>query len=155
MLALVARPIRCLWDQPLKHRRSIGIFAFAAALTHAIYAFLHALNGNFQTILSITSRYQWGIWAGIISLAAITPAAITSFPYLQKKLGKSWRKIHLLTVPALALAAFHIVMIGPHYMAQLHIEIFDYLRISGIIIMTLFVFLIRESKFWSILKLKK
>jgi len=156
MLALVARPIRCLWDQPLRHRRSIGIFAFAATLTHAIYAFLHALDGNLQTILSVTSGYQWGIWAGIISLAAITPAAVTSFPSLQKKLGKRWRQIHLLTVPALAFASFHIVLIGPHYMAQIHIEVFDYLRISGIMIMTLFVFIIREpKKFWSILKLKK
>jgi DMSO/TMAO reductase YedYZ heme-binding membrane subunit len=155
MLALIARPVGFLWKQPLQYRRTIGILAFAAALAHTIYATAHVLNSNLTTILDMTSRHQWGIWAGIISLAAMTPAAVTSFPLLQKKLGKKWRQIHLLTIPALGLATFHTVLIGPHYMAKLQIETLDYLRIYGITIMTLLVLLMRKQIFWSIVGLKK
>ena len=155
MLALIARPISFFWNHPLKHRRIIGIFAFATALAHAIYAFLHVLDGNLSTISNMTSRHQWGIWAGIISLMAITPAVITSFPSLQKKLGRRWRQIHLLSVPALTLAAFHTIVIGPHYMAYLPVNILNFWRISGIAIATLFVLLMRRRIFWSVLGFKK
>lgn len=152
MLTLIARPLRFLWSQPLKHRRAIGIFAFAATLAHAIYAFCNVLNYDLGTILSMTSTHQWGMIAGIISLAVMTPAAITSFQFFQQKLGKKWRQIHLLTVPALALAVLHTVLIGPHYLAQLQIEILDHLRIYGITVVTLLVLLIRRQTFWSVLR---
>ncbi|MCC0178995.1 ferric reductase-like transmembrane domain-containing protein [Waterburya agarophytonicola K14] len=155
MLALIARPISFWWNIPLKYRRTIGIFAFAATLAHAIYAFFHVLNGNVATISEMISRHQWGIWAGIIALATMTPAAITSFPFLQRKLGKRWRQIHLLTVPALALAALHTILIGPHYMAELQLELEDSLRTYGIVILTILVFLMRRRMFWSILRLRK
>jgi DNA-binding NarL/FixJ family response regulator len=95
MLALVARSIRFCWDTPMKHRRAIGVFAFAATLGHAIYASQHVLNYKIANILNMSWQHQWGLWAGIISLAAMTPAAITSFKYWQQKLGKKWRMIHL------------------------------------------------------------
>jgi len=157
MLALIARPISFFWNQPLKYRRTIGIFAFATALAHAIYALFHVLDGNLVTIFTMTPKHQLGIWAGIISFAAITPAAVTSFPSLQKKLGKRWRQIHLLTVPAVALATFHTVLVGPHYMAMAHvqIEVIDYLRTYGIAILTILVLFMRKRIFWSVLRLKK
>ena len=155
MLALIARPINFLWNQPLKCRRTIGILAFATALAHAIYAFSNALNGNFTIVLNMTLKHQWGIWAGIISLAAITPAAITSFKFFQQKLGKKWRQIHLLTVPALAIAALHTILIGPHYMAQFQVDSLNIWRTYGIAISTSIALLMRRRIFWSILGLKK
>ena len=153
MLALIARPISSFWRQPLKHRRTIGIFAFATTLAHAIYAFFHVLQGNGAILLAMTSQHQWGIYVGIISLLAMTPAALTSFQVWQKKLGKTWRQIHLLTVPALALAVLHTILIGPHYMADLQLEIADSLRTYGISTMTLLVLLMRRRKFWLFLGL--
>lgn len=91
MLALIARPIRFLWDLPLKYRRTIGIFAFAAALGHAIYATVNILHSNWGTIFLMFPKLQWGMWAGILSLAAMTPPAITSFNYFKQKLGKNCR----------------------------------------------------------------
>ena len=155
MLTLIARPISFLWNQPLKHRRTIGILVFATALAHTIYAFSHALDGNFATIFNMTSRHQWGVGAGIISLAAMTPAAITSFKFFQKKLGKKWRQIHLLTVPALAIACLHTILIGPHYLAQFNLDILDLSRTCGMAIATCTVLLMRRRIFWSILGFKK
>lgn len=155
MLALIARPMSFCWKQPLKKRRTIGIFAFAAILAHAIYAFDRILNGNWKTILNMSLQHQWGMWTGIIALMAITPAAVTSFKFFQKKLGNRWRQIHLLSVPALAIATMHVVLIGPHYMAHLQVDAINHLRTYIIAIATLLVFLMRQQVFWSVLKFKK
>ncbi|MGL5835615.1 MAG: response regulator [Waterburya sp.] len=155
MLALIARPIRFWWDKPLKYRRTIGILAFAAALAHAIYATFYVLQGNADVLLAMTLKNQLGIGAGLISLAAMTPAAVTSFQHFQKKLGKRWRQIHLLTVPALALAVLHTVLIGPHYMAEFKMETLDYVRTVGVVVVWVLVFLIRRRIFWSTLGLNK
>ena len=133
MLALIARSIRPWWGEPLKHRRAIGIFAFAATVAHAIYATFNVLKGDFGTIWSMSAQNQWGMWAGIVALSAMTPAAATSFQSIQRRLGKTWRQIHLLTVPALALAILHTVLVGPHYVADLPIDIIDHARTYGII----------------------
>jgi DNA-binding NarL/FixJ family response regulator/DMSO/TMAO reductase YedYZ heme-binding membrane subunit len=151
MLALIARSIRFWWDTPMKHRRAIGIFAFAATLGHAIYASRHVLNYQISTIFSMSWQHQWGLWAGIISLAAMTPAAATSFKYWQQKLGKKWRTIHLWSVPALALAVLHTVMLGPHYLANLNFNPIDFLRSYGIICAGLLVLAMRRQFFWSML----
>jgi DNA-binding NarL/FixJ family response regulator/DMSO/TMAO reductase YedYZ heme-binding membrane subunit len=155
MLALIARPIRFWWDVPLKHRRAIGIFAFAATLAHAIYATFHVMGGDIGMILAMSAKNQAGIWAGVISLAVMTPAAVTSFQFLQRKLGKRWRQIHLLTVPALALAVLHTVLIGPHYMAEFKMETLDYIRTYGIVVVGALVLLMRRRIFWSALGLNK
>lgn len=155
MLALIARPISFLWNQPLKYRRTIGILSFATALAHSIYAYSHILNNDLAKILTMSPGHQWGMWAGIISLAAITPAAMTSFQYLQKKLGKRWRQIHLLTVPALAFAVLHVVLIGPHYLGKVPVTVLNYGCTYGIITIAAIVFLIRKRSFWSILGFKK
>lgn len=155
MLALIARPIRFWWDVPLKHRRAIGIFAFAATLAHAIYATIHVLDSNPEMVLAMSPKNQVGIWAGVMSLAVMTPAAVTSFQFLQRKLGKKWRQIHLLTVPALALAVLHTVLIGPHYMAEFKMEILDHIRTYGVIAVGALVLLMRRRIFWSVLGLNK
>lgn len=155
MLALIARPIGRWWNSPLKHRRAVGIFAFAATVAHAIYATLHVLDTDLGMILAMSAQHQWGMWAGIVSLAGMTPAAVTSFQFLQRKLGKRWRQIHLLTVPALGLAVLHTVLIGPHYMAEFKMEILDHFRTYGIIVVGLLVLLVRRKFFWSFLKSHK
>ncbi|MGL5793541.1 MAG: response regulator [Waterburya sp.] len=155
MLALIARPMRFWWDEPLKHRRAIGIFAFAAALAHAIYATTHVLDSHPEMVLAMSLKNQVGIWTGVISLAIMTPAAVTSFQFLQRKLGKRWRQIHLLTVPALALAVLHTVLIGPHYMAEFRMEVLDYIRSYGVLAVGALVLLMRRRIFWSILGLNK
>jgi DNA-binding NarL/FixJ family response regulator/DMSO/TMAO reductase YedYZ heme-binding membrane subunit len=153
MLSLLARPIKVWWNWPLKHRRTIGIFAFAAAVAHSFYATFKVLDLDFEMMLAMSPQNQWGIGIGIISLLVMTPAAVTSFQFFQKKLGKQWRQIHLLTVPALALAVLHTVLVGPHYMSTVEISSVDYLRTIGVIIAGSLVLLMRRKIFWSSLNL--
>ena len=155
MLSLLARPIKNWWNWPLKHRRAIGIFAFAAALSHAFYATFKVLDFDFEMVMAMSAKNQWGIVIGIISLLLMTPAAVTSFQYFQKKLGKKWRQIHLLTVPSLAFAVLHTVISGPHYMATSGMDAIDYLRVFGVAIGGILVLLMRRKIFWSTLGLDK
>ena len=155
MLSLLARSLKPWWSWPLKHRRAIGIFAFAAAVAHALYATFKVLDLDFEMMLAMSARNQWGIVIGVVSLLAMTPAAVTSFQFFQKKLGKQWRQIHLLTVPSLALAVLHTVLVGPHYLATTSLNAIDYIRIFGVIIGGILVLLMRKKAFWTTLGLNK
>ena len=46
----------------------------------------------------------------------MAPAALTSSDWMMTKLGKSWRYVHLLSVPALVLASVHTIVIGSNYL---------------------------------------
>jgi DNA-binding NarL/FixJ family response regulator/DMSO/TMAO reductase YedYZ heme-binding membrane subunit len=153
MLSLLARPIKVWWTWPLKNRRAIGIFAFAAAVAHAFYATIRVLDFDLSMMLAMSRQNQWGIGIGVLSLLVMTPAAVTSFQFFQKKLGKQWRQIHLLTVPALALAVLHTVLVGPHYMSTVDMSTIGYVRTIGIIVAGLLVLLMRRKVFWSTLNL--
>jgi DNA-binding NarL/FixJ family response regulator/DMSO/TMAO reductase YedYZ heme-binding membrane subunit len=154
MLALIARPIKSWWSAPLQYRRGIGIVAFAATLAHAIYATNHFLQGNWASLALIFDQYAFGLWAGILALAIMTPAAVTSFQFMQRKLGKTWRKIHLLTLPAMALAVLHTVLVGPDYlMTDSPLELAEGLRTYGIIFAGILIFLLRKQIIWSKFKL--
>jgi DNA-binding NarL/FixJ family response regulator/DMSO/TMAO reductase YedYZ heme-binding membrane subunit len=148
MIALAARPIKVWWNGALKERRSIGIFAFAASVSHAIYATCKVLHWDWPALLKLSWGYKIGMLVGVISLLTMLPAAITSFSYFQKKLGKQWRQIHLLTVPGLALAVWHTVAVGPHYLSSVELEMINHLRIYGILALTGVIYLLRQQIFW-------
>ena len=46
----------------------------------------------------------------------MAPAALTSSDWMVKKLGKAWRYVHLLSVPALILASVHTIAIASNYL---------------------------------------
>jgi DMSO/TMAO reductase YedYZ heme-binding membrane subunit len=80
--------------------------------------------------------------------------AMTSFRFLQRKLGNAWRHIHLLSVPVMALAVLHTILVGPHYlMADAQVGAIDYFRTFCIIAAGLLIWLLRQGIVWSKLKL--
>jgi DMSO/TMAO reductase YedYZ heme-binding membrane subunit len=86
--------------------------------------------------------------AGAVALVLITPAACTSFDFLQKSLGKYWRQIHLFSVPALLLSAIHTVLMGSHYFQ-------NQLTVILLGIITFGVLLVRSRYFWIYLGLER
>jgi sulfite exporter TauE/SafE len=148
MLALVARPISDLWAAPLRYRRALGVGAFVLAVVHVVHMMEHSLQWNVDAFWFLPPDFQWGMTAGAVALVLMTPAAVTSFDSLQKSLGKRWRQIHLLAIPALLLSSIHTVMIGSHYLGNKLTTI-----LLGII--TVGVLLVRTKFFWSILFLEK
>jgi len=119
-LALVARPISHWWSTPLKYRRAIGVGAYLIAIAHMLRMVDHTLNWNWQTLLFMLPQHRLGLIMGITALLLLTPVALTSTNRWQKYLGTAWRKIHLLSVPALILATIHGICLGSHYLGELN-----------------------------------
>ncbi len=155
ILVLIARPISRFWAQPLRYRRALGVGGYVLALAHTGHMLEHTLQWNFEALSFMLPLHQIGIWSGIVALVLMTPAALTSFDRLQNSLGKRWRQIHLLAVPALMLAAVHTVLIGSHYLGQLEWTWQNQLRSAIAGILVLGVFLIRSRWLWSLFSLEK
>jgi hypothetical protein len=155
MLALIARPISRFWVQPSRYRRALGVGAYVLALAHTGHMLDHTLQWNVDAFFFMVPMQQWAIASGILALVLMTPAAFTSFDRLQKSLGKRWRYIHLLAVPALVLAAIHTVLIGSHYLGQLEGG-WDNKVMSAIAsLLVIGVLLVRSRWLWSLLSLEK
>lgn len=155
MLALVARPISRFWSQPLRYRRALGVGAFVLALAHTCHTIVHTLNWNFNALSFMLPVHQLGMGAGALALVLMTPAALTSFDRMQQLLGKRWRQIHLLGVPAVLISAIHAVLIGSHYLGGLESTWGNQLMVVLLGVVTLCVLLVRSRWIWSILSLEK
>ncbi len=151
MLSLMARPIANLWSAPLKYRRGIGVAAYVLALAHCAHMFEHSFEWQWQAILFLPPSNQWGIWGGAIALILLTPAALTSFDWAQKNLGKAWRSLHLLSVPAFILAAGHTVFSGSSYLGQIDLSRLNWARTGVVVCLVAIVCVARWIK-WQIPK---
>lgn len=146
IMALIARPISQLWASPLRYRRALGVGAFVLSVVHTAHMLEHSLQWNFAAFFFLPPEFQWGMAAGAVALILMTPAAFTSVDSLQKSLGKRWRQIHLLGVPALLLSAIHAVLIGSHYLGSLQSNWGNKLAAILMGIVTLGVLLVRRAK---------
>lgn len=155
MLALIARPVSKLWPQPLRYRRALGVAAFLLAITHSVHAIDHALRWNFEAVCFMLPLHQLGIVTGTLALLLMTPAAVTSFDRAQNYLGKRWRQIHLLGVPALLLGVIHAIAIGSHYLGGFEWKAQNKLLTALLAAIALCVLLVRSRLFWSLLSLER
>ena len=151
MLALVARPISCVWAAPLHYRRVIGVGSFILALAHTAHMLDHSLNWNLDAIAFMLPQHRLGMAGGFLSLFLMFPAAITSTDRLQKNLGQRWRKIHLLTVPAFVFAVSHTVLLGSHYLGDFQLSFGNKLRVAIVILVSSLILILRSPLFAKVL----
>ncbi len=119
VLALAARPLSQIFKSCsalITYRRAIGVGAFVLSLAHTFHKIEHTFQWNFDALSFMIPQHQISIWLGAIAIALMTPAALTSSDWMVKKLGKTWRYLHLLSVPALLLASVHTIAIGSNYL---------------------------------------
>jgi hypothetical protein len=154
MLALLARPLRRLWAPLLQYRRLLGVSAFGVALAHTAHMLEHSLDWNLDAISFMVPQHRLGLWCGILALLLLTPAALTSFDQAQVRLGRWWRRIHLLSLPALLLVGGHTLLLGSHYGGNLDLSPQELLACIGLGGGILGVLLIRSRQFWSWLSLE-
>lgn len=155
ILSLIARPISRLWSSPMRYRRALGVGAFVLSVVHTTHKIEHTLDWNLAAFWFLKPEFQWGMGAGVVALVLMSPAACTSFDFMQKSLGKHWRNIHLLSVPALLLTTIHAILIGSHYFGSLKLTWVNQLFTSLLVIVTIGVILLRSHFFWSIFNLEK
>lgn len=154
MVALIARPISRLWSSPLRYRRALGVGAFVLSVAHIAQKIDHTFNWNLAAVSFLPPSQQVGIWAGFLAVVLMTPAAFTSFNTLMAQLGQHWRKIHLLSVPALLLVAIHAGLTGSSYLG---VELLpaNKLRVAVLGVVVVGVLLLRSSQVWSLFSLEK
>jgi len=155
ILALIARPLSKFWSVPLQYRRVLGVGAFILAITHTAHMLEHTLQWQFEALFFMLPLHQTSMWMGLAALLGMAPAALTSTDRSIEALGKRWRQIHLLAVPALLLAVLHAILIGSSYLGKLTWTDEAKLRTVSIALITIFVFLIRLPYLWSALSLQK
>ena len=155
MVALVARPISLVWSAPLRYRRVLGVGAFALSLLHVLHMVSHTWNWNMQAVRFMLLTHQVGVGLGAIAIVLMTPGALTSFDRAQKALGSRWRKLHLLSVPALLLVVVHTLLIGASYWGALAITWQHQAQAIALLTTVSLVIAIRSPHLWSFLSLKK
>ncbi|EDX87693.1 Ferric reductase like transmembrane component family [Synechococcus sp. PCC 7335] len=150
-LALIARPISRLWSGLLHYRRLLGVGAFALSLLHVLHMVSHAWQWNWQAVQFMLPQHQTGVVLGLVAILLMLPAAITSFNKAQITLGSRWRKLHLLSLPALLLAAGHAILVGSHYWGALALTWQNQAMVGGLTGVVLLVLLVRSRLAWNLL----
>ncbi|MBD2578146.1 sulfite exporter TauE/SafE family protein [Oscillatoria sp. FACHB-1406] len=154
-LALSARPIAGFWAAPLRYRRAIGVGAFILAAAHTGQMMEHSLNWNFEAIAFLLPEHRWALLSGAIALLLLTPLALTSFDYWQRILGRYWRRLHLLAVPAFLLAALHTVFFGSSYWGALDGGWQNSLHAYSLGAIALLILALRSPLVWSLFSLAR
>ena len=154
MLALIARPVSKFLPQLLRYRRALGVGGFTIALAHTFHMLNHTLQWNFDALSFMLPQHQLGMLAGMVALLLMIPAAVTSSDRIQNYLGKRWRQIHLLSVPAFLLCAIHAVLIGSHYLGGFEWRLHNQLLTVMLAVVAVLVMFVRSRLFWSLLSLE-
>ncbi|HEY9615705.1 MAG TPA: sulfite exporter TauE/SafE family protein [Microcoleaceae cyanobacterium] len=155
MLALIARPISRVWSFPLRYRRALGVGAFVLSIAHMLHMLDHTFNWNMQAIGFTLPLYQLGIWVGLLALVLLAPAAVTSADWMAQALGKRWRQVHLLTIPALVLCTIHAILAGSSYLGGLQWTTAQKIGALLLSMMTFSVLLVRSRWVWSLFSLEQ
>ncbi len=154
ILALIARPISRFWAAPLRYRRAVGVGAFALSCLHLLHMASHTWNWQLRAVQFMLPAHQIGIWLGTVALLLLLPGAITSFDRAQRALGNRWRKLHLLSLPALLLAAGHTILVGSQYWGAVATWQ-NQARVVGLLATVGLVFAVRSRSIWSLLSVEK
>lgn len=113
LITLAVTPLRKLfgWNQLIKYRRMLGLFAFFYGCLHLItYSIFDKSLGLLAIAADIVQRPFIAI--GMIAFALLVPLAITSTNKMVKRLGgKNWARLHKLTYVAAILGVIHFWMI--------------------------------------------
>jgi sulfoxide reductase heme-binding subunit YedZ len=113
LITLLITPLRKIygWNQLVKFRRMIGLYAF-------FYGFLHLVTYSiFDKSLNLAAIFE-DVWQrpfiafGMTAFVLLIPLAVTSTNGMIKRLGgKNWQKLHRLTYFAAIAGIVHFFMI--------------------------------------------
>ena len=112
VMTLMVTPIRQLlgWNWVAKHRRTLGLFAFAYGLTHWLTYALLDVQLNFRDLVADIAKRPY-ILIGSAGLTMMVPLALTSTTRMIQRLGgKRWNLLHKLIFPACVLGVIHFWM---------------------------------------------
>lgn len=111
LVALSPTPLRLVfgWTWPARHRRMLGLFAFAYACLHlAVYAGVDQFFDWRAIVADVTKRKF--ITIGMLAFALLVPLALTSTDRWVRRLGYvRWKRLHRLVYVAAVCGVVHFV----------------------------------------------
>jgi methionine sulfoxide reductase heme-binding subunit len=108
MATLAVTPLRRItgWNQLIRYRRLLGLFAFFYATLHFLtYVTLDRFLEFDEIGADILKRPY--ITVGFAAFVLLIPLALTSTRAAVRRLGRRWVHLHRLVYPAAALAVLH------------------------------------------------
>ena len=108
VLSLMCTPINTIfkWSEPIKRRRTLGLYAFLYATIHVII-FVDLDYGLAWSLIAQTVLQKPYIVVGVLTFLALIPLAFTSFDIWKKRMGKNWKRLHQLVYFIAPLAVLH------------------------------------------------
>lgn len=94
------------WNWLIRLRRQMGLFACFYAVLHLALYLAFDLAGDWWALGSDLLERPF-ILLGMLALLLQLPLAATSNQASMRRLGKGWRRLHLLTYPIAVLALLH------------------------------------------------
>ncbi|MDD0845518.1 protein-methionine-sulfoxide reductase heme-binding subunit MsrQ [Pseudomonas sp. Gutcm_11s] len=112
LLTLSLTPLRKLtgWSGWVSVRRQLGLWCFTYVVLHLSAYLLFLLGLRMDRLLADLAERPY-IIVGALALAGLTPLALTSNRWSQRRLGMRWKKLHRLVYPILALALLHMLWV--------------------------------------------
>ena len=108
MITLCITPLRVItgWNDWLRFRRMLGLFAFCYVLLHfSVYLFVDQ-EGRFGALWQDIVKRPY-ITLGMAGLLLLIPLAVTSTSGWQRRLGRRWTALHRLIYAIAVLGVWH------------------------------------------------
>ena len=95
------------WAELIRVRRMLGLWVFAYAVVHGLgfWAFEH--DFNWAAVLQDAFKRPF-VTVGLLSLALLTPLALTSNQWSMRRLAGNWKKLHRLVYVVAALSVLQV-----------------------------------------------
>lgn len=93
----------------MRLRRPLGLWSFAFAANHLACYLAFELHFNWTQLWEDVTQ-RWYIIFGALALLILMALSITSLPYLLRKMGKSWKRLHNSVYLAVCLAWLHFTL---------------------------------------------
>jgi sulfoxide reductase heme-binding subunit YedZ len=108
LVGLAITPIRRFtgWNQVIKVRRLVGLFAFFYTCLHLII-YLGLDQGFAWSFIIEDVLERPFITSGVMAFLLLVPLAATSTKGWIRRLGKRWQRLHRLVYPAAGLGVLH------------------------------------------------
>ena len=113
VITLSVTPLRKIfgWNNLVKYRRMLGLYAFLYGVLHLITYSIFDKSLSLSAIVSDTFQRPF-ILVGMLAFTMMIPLAVTSTNGMIKRLGgKRWAKLHKLTYLIAALGVLHFYML--------------------------------------------
>lgn len=107
-LSLLCTPLHIIfkWSEPLKRRRTLGLYAFMYVVIHVLI-FVNLDYGLAWSLIIQTVFEKPYIVVGFTAFLLLIPLALTSFDIWKVRLGKNWKRLHRIIYLIAPLAVLH------------------------------------------------